>query len=277
MDEEKSKNSSKNFIWFYVIFVLVYIVSFFYSKVFPIVKGYNEIQEKESLKIENTCWYNELSDKYLCFSDDKVYNIVSIDGNYRKTEHADDCYKYEKIASLNGKFKGNDFKWYEYKIDYTNKKFNLILYYYEKKDSLSRYSLSDLKNSDFKSTYERIKINIFNNNFNRPLSNEYLINFNTSVETFFRNYEDVISFDNKTHTYDKGYRIINNVHDESKLYFVNTSLDDIKVAMDNFNYVYLKPYQVCYSTNNLSKQEDFTKLLDVKTNEVIIDYCNNFK
>ena len=139
------------------------------------------------------------------------------------------------------------------------------------KRDIKNYNLASIKNSDINPVDYFVEVNLFNQKSFPSASNKFIDKFTNSFYDVFGSLEKRILLGKSD------FRVIEDAKHQGVIYYANTSLDEVKTAIDNEDFEYMKQYQVCFSTDFLSKQEDTSIKLDINTKFIKIDYCNNFK
>lgn len=244
---------------------------------------FKEEKEEVSLddfKIENTCWSYKNDKSILCFGKNKVYNVDKINKEYRKTNYKEDTYSIDKKSETDGTLSSN--KWDHLLIGYVVKEEdNKLILWTTSYDTIleknieEEYELMDIKNDDIKITEEYITYKIFDNEFKRELSNTYYnVNFKLPLYSILKDYEKDIKADNKKN-YASGYRLKYTGEKGGYFYYILES--DYNYVIKNDAYSAITKDRLCYSTEYVKNESDFTKKLDKRTRQVVVHYCSYLK
>jgi len=232
---EKKTDGNKKGIIIGVIILIVIVIGVvlvvFKDKIF-----------KNEIEYMDTCWQSEKDDKvYVCFKDDKAYDVVSVSKIYR---YETDGVELEKDETNKGKIDGKDFEFKE-----EDKEVTLIYSDYE-------YKKSDIKLDDAIKSNTKFVVKLSNQEDKTEIKNEDILNEeHATVASLLmpRLASESMGMQSK-----------------DKKYYYLKSDEDVKKLKSST----LKKKQICFKYDDGKEQTDFDVEPDYSVENIEIYYCN---
>ncbi len=232
--EKKNSGNKKGLIIGVIILIVIVIgviLFIFKDKIF-----------KSEIEYMDTCWQNEENDiVYVCFKDDKAYNVISTSKIYR---YENDGVAIEKGEKNKGIIDGKDFEFKEGDIEVT-----LIYNDYE-------YKKSDIKLDDAVKSNTKFVVKLTNKEDKTEIKNEDILNEDkATIESLLmpRVATESMGMQSK----------------DKKYYYLKSgeNVDKLKSST-------LKKKQICFKYDDGKEQTDFDVELDYSVENIEVYYCN---
>ncbi len=232
--EKKTGGSKKGIIVGVIILIVVVIgvlLFIFKDKIF-----------KSEIEYMDTCWQSEKDNKvYVCFKDDKMYNVISASKIYR---YETDGVTIEKGEMNKGTIEGKDFEFKEGDEEVT-------LSYNDQE-----YKKSDIKLDEAVKSNTKFVVKLTNQEDKTEIKNEDILNEeNATLASLLMP---------RLATENMG------MQSKDKKYYYLKSDEDVKKLKSST----LKKKQICFKYDDGKEQTDFDVEPDYSVENIEVYYCN---